>query len=89
MLPRIDSGLAMNATLTNLLAVLDGTSPAPLSNFLSLSGRLDLQEIHSLSTALTHSSFAGGLRLKGEYILNEALHMTVIDRQGLLRLLAP
>ena len=77
----------MNATLTNLLGVLDGTSPAPLSNFLSLSGRLDLQEINSLSTALTHSSFAGGLRLKGGYVLIELLHVTVNDRQGLLRLL--
>ena len=61
----------MAATLTNLLAVLDGTSPAPVSNFLSFSGRLDFQEIHSLSTALTHSSFAGGLRLKGERKLIE------------------
>ena len=71
----------MTAALTNLLTVLDGTSPGPVSNFLSFSGRLDLQEVHSLSTALIHSSFAGGLRLKGGHKLIEVVHVRVTDGQ--------
>lgn len=59
----------MAAPLTDLLAVLHGSSTAPVSNFLSFAGDLDLQHIHSIAVALNGSPFTGGLRLKGMQIL--------------------
>ena len=59
----------MTAPLTDLLAVLRGSSPAPVSNFLSFAGGLHLQDINNIATALSGSSFTGGLRLKGMQVL--------------------
>ncbi|KAL0025639.1 hypothetical protein WJX77_000256 [Trebouxia sp. C0004] len=55
----------MASSLEDLLTVLDGRSAPPVSNFLSFSGALDIQQIHDLSTSLKNSSVSGGLRLKG------------------------
>ncbi|KAL0025767.1 hypothetical protein WJX77_010221 [Trebouxia sp. C0004] len=52
-------------TFTDVLDILTGRSPPPVSRFLSYSGELSPQQIQGLAEAIKGSSVQGGFRLKG------------------------
>ncbi|KAL0054269.1 hypothetical protein WJX82_006404 [Trebouxia sp. C0006] len=78
--------VAAQASLDHLL------SAPPVSNFLSFSGPLDIQQIHGLSTSLKTSSVSGGLRLKGCTLNDsgaELIAEALVDNQTLNTLELP
>ncbi|KAL0033113.1 hypothetical protein WJX79_004107 [Trebouxia sp. C0005] len=52
-------------TFTDVIDILTGRSPPPVSRFLSYSGKLSPQQIQGLADAIKVSSVQGGFRLKG------------------------